>query len=68
MLSTGIPDLIDLRIPYLEPSFEASLKIQSKWSEDAHRKMEALSSIGQTSDRDADAALFELRKLPIMNM
>lgn len=36
-LTTEIPQLIDLRVPYLDPSFEALVKIQLRCELSPHR-------------------------------
>ena len=38
-LSTEIPQLLDLRVPYLDPSFEALVKIQSRFCAEAYSRM-----------------------------
>jgi len=38
-LSTEIPQLIDLRVPYLDPSFEALVKIQLRFCAEAYSRM-----------------------------
>ncbi|PWN25073.1 BAR-domain-containing protein [Jaminaea rosea] len=34
-----LPQLVDLRIPYLDPSFEAMVRMQAKFSEEGYEKM-----------------------------
>jgi len=41
-LITEIPKLIDLRVPYLDPSFEALVKSQLRFTQDAQRKLEGI--------------------------
>ncbi|KAJ3099781.1 hypothetical protein HDU97_002759 [Phlyctochytrium planicorne] len=41
-LITEIPKLIDLRVPYLDPSFEALVKIQLQFNERAYDKLEGI--------------------------
>lgn len=38
-LTTEIPQLIDLRVPYLDPSFEALVKIQLRFCAEAYSRM-----------------------------
>jgi amphiphysin len=36
---TDLPQLLDLRIPYFDPSFEAMIRLQIKFSEDGYEKL-----------------------------
>lgn len=38
-LCTELPQLIDLRVPYLDPSFEALVKIQLRFCAEAYSRM-----------------------------
>lgn len=38
-LSTELPQIIDLRVPYLDPSFEALVKIQLRFCAEAYSRM-----------------------------
>lgn len=38
-LVTELPQLLDLRIPYLEPSFEAMVRMQCRFTEEAYEKL-----------------------------
>jgi hypothetical protein len=38
-LVDGLPQLIDLRVPYLDPSFEAMIRMQAKFAEEGYEKM-----------------------------
>lgn len=38
-LSTELPQLIELRVPYLDPSFEALVKIQLRFCAEAYSRM-----------------------------
>jgi hypothetical protein len=38
-LTTELPQLIDLRVPYLDPSFEALVKIQLRFCAEAYSRM-----------------------------
>lgn len=37
-ISSELPQLLDLRIPYLDPSFEAMVRLQTKFFEDAYER------------------------------
>lgn len=38
-LISEIPQLLDLRIPYFDPSFEAMIRMQCKFAEEGYEKM-----------------------------
>lgn len=38
-ISTELPQLLDLRIPYLNPSFEALVRMQTKFTEESYEKL-----------------------------
>lgn len=38
-LIAELPQLLDLRVPYFDPSFEAMIRIQCKFAEDGYEKM-----------------------------
>jgi len=38
-LTTELPQLIDLRVPYLDPSFEALVKIQLRFCKEGYERM-----------------------------
>ncbi|KAJ3075016.1 hypothetical protein HK102_005692 [Quaeritorhiza haematococci] len=48
-LISEIPKLIDLRIPYLDPCFEALVKSQLKFNEDAYKSLEGVKKSFETS-------------------
>jgi len=48
-LITEIPQLIDLRVPYLDPSFEALVKIQLRFCAEAYSRM---AQVQQYLDKD----------------
>lgn len=69
-LVTELPKLIDLRVPYLDPSFEALVKSQHKFCQEAYEKLVAIS--GNFSEEDKRAAegqvervLMDMRQLTI---
>lgn len=38
-LMDGLPQLVELRVPYLDPSFEAMVRCQLKFAEEGYEKM-----------------------------
>lgn len=48
-LHTELPQLLDLRVPYLDPSFEALVKIQMKFCSEAYSQM---ANVQQHLDED----------------
>jgi hypothetical protein len=38
-LITELPQLLDLRVPYFDPSFEAMIRMQCKFAEEGYEKM-----------------------------
>ncbi|KAJ3311317.1 hypothetical protein HDV04_004125 [Boothiomyces sp. JEL0838] len=69
-LITEIPQLINLQVPYLNPSFEALVKSQLAFNEGAFHKLEAIKkSFPPDSDRGLDgrveAVLQQMRELSI---
>ena len=38
-LITELPQLLDLRIPYFDPSFEAMIRMQCKFAEEGYEKL-----------------------------
>ena len=38
-LISELPQLLDLRVPYFDPSFEAMIRMQCKFAEDGYEKM-----------------------------
>ena len=38
-LLDGLPQLVELRVPYLDPSFEAMVRCQLKFAEEGYEKM-----------------------------
>ena len=38
-LISELPQLLDLRIPYFDPSFEAMIRMQCKFAEDGYEKL-----------------------------
>ncbi|KAJ8588541.1 BAR-domain-containing protein [Rhizopogon salebrosus TDB-379] len=55
-LITELPQLLDLRIPYFDPSFEAMIRMQCKFAEEGYEKMSAVQRYFADNVRDDYAA------------
>jgi len=74
-LSTELPQLIDLRVPYLDPSFEALVKIQLRFCAEAYSRMAQVQQYLDADTRDqyanghldarVEQVLQEIRELSI---
>ncbi|OJA20087.1 hypothetical protein AZE42_02490 [Rhizopogon vesiculosus] len=74
-LITELPQLLDLRIPYFDPSFEAMIRMQCKFAEEGYEKMSAVQRYFADNVRDdyaagqldaqVEAVLQEMRELSI---
>ncbi|KAJ3300007.1 hypothetical protein HK104_005261 [Borealophlyctis nickersoniae] len=71
-LISEIPRLIDLRVPYLDPCFEALVKSQLRFNEDAFGKLDAIKAAfpgeagGEKSlEGQVDGVLQQMRELTI---
>ena len=51
-LFTELPQLIDLRVPYLDPSFEALVKIQLRFCAEAYSRMAQVQQYLDADTRD----------------
>jgi hypothetical protein len=51
-LTTELPQLIDLRVPYLDPSFEALVKIQLRFCAEAYSRMAQVQQYLDANTRD----------------
>ena len=51
-LCTELPQLIDLRVPYLDPSFEALVKIQLRFCAEAYSRMAQVQQYLEPETRD----------------
>ena len=51
-LTTELPQLIDLRVPYLDPSFEALVKIQLRFCAEAYSRMAQVQQYLDADTRD----------------
>lgn len=56
VLTNEIPQLIDLRVPYLDPSFEALVKIQLRFCAEAYSRMAQVQQYLDADTRDQYAA------------
>lgn len=74
-LSTEVPQLIELRVPYLDPSFEALVKIQLRFCAEAYSRMAQVQQYLDADTRDqyaegqldarVEQVLQEIRELSI---
>ena len=74
-LSTELPQLIDLRVPYLDPSFEALVKIQLRFCSEAYSRMAQVQQYLDSDTREqyangdldnrVESVLQEIRELSI---
>lgn len=55
-LIAELPQLLDLRIPFFDPSFEAMIRIQSKFAEEGYEKMSGVQRYFADNVRDDYAA------------
>jgi hypothetical protein len=55
-LFTELPQLIDLRVPYLDPSFEALVKIQLRFCAEAYSRMAQVQQYLDADTREQYAA------------
>lgn len=55
-LVTELPQFLDLRVPYFDPSFEAMIRIQSKFAEEGYEKLGGVQRYFPDSVRDDYAA------------
>lgn len=52
LLATEIPQLIELRVPYLDPTFEALVKIQLRFCSEAYSRMAQVQQYLDADTRD----------------
>jgi hypothetical protein len=55
-LITELPQLLDLRVPYFDPSFEAMIRMQCKFAEEGYEKLSGVQRYFTDSVRDDYAA------------
>ncbi|OLL23176.1 Protein hob3 [Neolecta irregularis DAH-3] len=77
-LSTELPQLIDLRVPYLDPSFEALVKIQLRFCQEGYQKMAQVQQYLDANvreeyaqgalDQKVEQVLQEMRELSIAGL
>lgn len=71
-LCTELPKLIDLRVPYIDPTFEALVKIQLKFSQESYESLNSLQDYFPPNegpvDNKLDAVLQQMRDLAICGM
>lgn len=75
-LTTELPQLIDLRVPYLDPSFEALVKIQLRFCKEGYERIAQVQQYFDASIRDeyangvldqrVDESLRQMRELSIV--
>jgi amphiphysin len=74
MLMDDIPKLVDMRVPYLEPCFEAMIKMQLHYNQESYEKLEAVkkgfeyggkNTDGHGLEGQAEAVLQQIRSLTI---
>lgn len=72
LLITELPQLVDLRVPYIEPSFEALVKNQLKFCEDSYNSLEAIRSYFPSENEKLETKVEEvlqtMRDLSICGM
>ena len=74
-LIAELPQLLSLRVPYFDPSFEAMIRIQCKFAEEGYEKLSGIQKYFDETVRDdyaagqldaqVEAALQEMRELSI---
>ncbi|KAG5733667.1 Protein hob3 [Termitomyces sp. T112] len=55
-LIAELPQLLDLRVPYFDPSFEAMIRMQSKFAEEGYEKLSGVQRYFADNVRDDYAA------------
>ncbi|RIA79034.1 hypothetical protein C1645_841728, partial [Glomus cerebriforme] len=72
-LRTELPKLIDLRVPYIDPTFEALVKIQLKFSQESYESLNSLKEYFPRNnegivDDKIESVLQQMRDLAICGM
>lgn len=62
-LTTELPQLIDLRVPYLDPSFEALVKIQLRFCKEGYERMAQVQQYLDPQVREDYAQVFQEGRL-----
>lgn len=69
IIVNDLPKIVDLRVPYIDPSFEALIKSQLKFSQTSYEQLEGLKSYfpsnNETADQRVDDILQQMRELTI---
>ncbi|CAJ0755408.1 10812_t:CDS:2 [Entrophospora sp. SA101] len=63
-----LPKLIDLRVPYIDPSFEALVKIQLKFCQESYDRLNDLQKHFPDSDNKVETVLQQMKELSICGM
>lgn len=70
IIVNDLPRVIDLRVPYLDPTFEALVKSQLKFSQTGYEQLEGLRqhfpSNNEMTDQRVDEVLQQMRELTIV--
>ncbi len=48
-LIAELPQLLDLRVPYFDPSFEAMIRMQAKFAEEGYEKLSGVQRLAAKS-------------------
>ena len=74
-LITELPKLVDFRVPYLDPSFEALVKLQHRFSDESYSRLQDLrlsdsptDGTPERSDGELAQVMQELRELSICGL
>lgn len=77
-LTAELPQLLDLRVPYLDPSFEALVKIQLQFCSESYTKLAEIQQFLEPQTRDdyasgqldtyVEQALMQMQELTIVNL
>lgn len=69
IIINDLPQVIELRVPYLDPSFEALVKSQLKFSQSSYEQLESIRyhfpPDNQAADTRVDEVLQQMRELTI---
>lgn len=69
ILIADLPKVVELRVPYLDPSFEALVKAQLKFCQTSYEQLEALRHHfppeDENNDRRVEDVLQQMRELTI---
>lgn len=69
IIINDLPKIIELRVPYIDPSFEALVKSQLRFSQSSYEQLEGLRHYfppnNETADTRVDDVLQQMRELTI---